>query len=63
MRLVPEGSVEDPCDCVVVDHWVDAGSSLLPKEMIAGSVHGRVDHRSLDTERAETISRAVEREG
>ncbi len=47
MRLFPEDKVEDPCDCVVVDHWDGVGSSLLPNDMIAGSVHGKLIHRSL----------------
>lgn len=50
MRLFPEDNVEDPCDCVVVDHWDDVvGSSLLPNDIIAGSVHGKFIHRSFDT--------------
>ena len=41
MRFVPEDIVEDPCDCVEPVHWpvvVDGGSSLFPKEIIAGSM-------------------------
>ena len=54
MRFVPEDIVEDPCDCVVVDHCdddddADTGSSLLPNDIIAGSVHGKFCHRSLAT--------------
>jgi hypothetical protein len=47
MRLVPEDNVEDPCDCVVVDHCDGVGSSLVPNDIIAGSVHGKFIHRSL----------------
>ena len=40
MRLVPEDIVEDPCDCVELVHCPDVvgGSSLFPKEIIAGSM-------------------------
>jgi hypothetical protein len=47
MRLFPEDNVEDPCDCVVVDHWDGLGSSFVPYDIIAGSVHGKFIHRSL----------------
>ncbi len=46
MRLFPEDKVEDPCDCVVVDHCDGVVSSLLPNDIIAGSVHGKFIHRS-----------------
>jgi hypothetical protein len=49
MRLVPEDNVEDPCDCVVVDHCDGVESSLVPNDIIAGSVHGKFIHRSADT--------------
>jgi hypothetical protein len=49
MRLFPEDNVEDPCDCVVVDHWDGVVSSLLPNDIIAGSVHGKFIHRSFGT--------------
>jgi hypothetical protein len=49
MRLFPDDNVEDPCDCVGVDHCDGAVSSLLPNDIIAGSVHGRFIHRSFGT--------------
>lgn len=49
MRLFPVDKPEDPCgDDVVVDHCDGMGSTLLPCEMMAGSVHGTFIHRSLD---------------
>jgi hypothetical protein len=47
MRLFPEDNVEDPCDCVVLDHCDGVESSLFPYDIIAGSVHGKFIHRSL----------------
>jgi hypothetical protein len=46
MRLFPEDIVEDPWDCVVVDHCDDVVSSLFPCDIIAGSVQDKFVHRS-----------------
>ena len=43
MRLFLEDVVGDPWDWVDADH-----SSLLPCDIIAGSVHDKFIHRSLD---------------
>jgi hypothetical protein len=51
MRLFPEDNVEDPCDCVVVDHCDGVVSSLLPNDIIAGSAHGKFIHRSVGTKK------------